>query len=112
MQISLEPAGHRVLIKPDSIEETDEVVKAAKKAGLEIVQDKLTERAEKASQIYGTLVAVGINAWKAYDEGEPWAEVGDRVAYSKWGGKFITDPVTKEEYVVLNDDDITCIVKE
>lgn len=107
----LEPAGHRVLVKPENIQETDEVYASAAKAGIEIVQDRQTKRAEKASQIIGTLVAVGMNAWKAFDGGEAWAKVGDRVTYSKYGGKFIEDPETKEEYVLLNDEDITCIIK-
>jgi len=106
------PAGHRVLIKPEDIKETDEIYASAAKAGIEIVQDKQTKRAEKASQIIGTIIAVGINAWKAFDEGDAWAKVGDRVTYSKYGGKFIEDPETKEEYIILNDEDITCIIKD
>jgi len=108
----LVPAGHRVLVKPDDIKDTDEDYIKAKSFNFEIVQDKQTQRAEKASQIQGTLVAIGMNAWKAFDGGEPWAKVGDRVAYSKYGGKFIIDPATKEEYVLLNDEDITCLIED
>lgn len=104
------PAGHRVLVKPDDIEETDEVFKAAKSAGLQIVHEN--EKVVKASQTYGTLVAIGKNAWKSFDDGEAWAEVGDRVSYSRYGGYFVEDPSTGERLVLMNDDDITCIVLE
>lgn len=107
----LEPAGHRVLVKPDDIEETDEITKSAKAAGIQIVQDERTKKAKEATQIWGTLVAIGKTAWLAYDNGEHWAEVGDRVAYAKYGGSFIDDPDTKERYVILNDEDIKAIHK-
>lgn len=111
----LEPAGHRVLVRPDLIEETDEVMKAAKAAGIEVVQNERDKKAREATQQWGTLVAIGKTAWLAYDRdpetGDPimWAEVGDRVAYAKYGGSFIEDPDTEERYVVLNDEDIKAV---
>ena len=51
------------------------------------------------------------NAWKAFDGGEPWAKVGDRVAFAKYGGFKIEDPDTKEVYRLLNDEDITAIIR-
>ena len=111
----LEPAGHRVLVKPDTLEETDEVRKSAKESGIVIVEIERDLKAKEASQIWGTLVAIGKTAWLAYDRDpntdEPimWAEVGDRVAYAKYGGAFIDDPDTKERYVILNDEDIKAV---
>ena len=53
-------------------------------------------------------------AWKAFDRADPhwkpWANVGDTVIYTKYGGKFVTDPDTKERYVVLNDEDVTAVI--
>lgn len=97
----IEPAGYRILVKPDPIEEVS-------KGGIHIVVTERERVMEKAAQIYGTLVAVGPTAWK--EQGTPWAKVGDRVAYSRYGGKFIKDPETGEEFVLLNDEDITAIV--
>ncbi len=108
----IEPAGHRVLIKPDDIQETDDVLRKAKELGIEIVKDRQTERAERASQVTGVIIGIGKTAWLAYDKGEPWAVVGDRVTYSKYGGTFVSDPDTGEEFILLNDEDITCILKE
>lgn len=107
----LKPAGHRVLVKPDPIEETDDTMAKAKEMGLEIIKDAQTKRAEEASQVVGTIVSIGNTAWVGFDDGEPWAHVGNRVLYSKYGGRFVQDPDTDEEFVVLNDEDIICIVE-
>ncbi|MBV5327095.1 MAG: hypothetical protein JZU65_05570 [Chlorobium sp.] len=94
------PAGHRVLVKVDEIEEKT-------KGGIILVDaDKQTE-----ANIFGTLVVVGPTAWKAFDDGEAWAKVGDKVAFAKYGGFIINDPETKESFRLLNDEDITCVIR-
>ena len=98
----LEPAGHRVLVR---IEEADEVTK-----GGIIIAKTIADR-ETEANIFGTVVAVGKNAWKAFDSGEPWAAVGDRVAIAKYGGFIIEDPDTKEKFRLLNDEDVTAVVR-
>jgi len=94
------PAGHRVIVKVDEIEE--------KTAGgiIMVNADKQTE-----ANIFGTLVAVGPTAWKAFDDGVAWANVGDKVAFAKYGGFVIEDPDTKESFRLLNDEDITCVIR-
>ena len=96
------PAGHRVLIRPDSVEEIT-------KGG--IVLPKQVQDAEQNATIMGTIVALGGNAWKAFDDGNPWANVGDRVGFAKYGGMIVTDPDTQEKLRILNDEDITFIIK-
>lgn len=96
------PAGHRVLVKVTEVEEVT-------KGGIIVaktIADKHTE-----ANIFGTIVAVGPNAWKAFDTGEPWAAVGDRVAFAKYGGFVIEDPDTGEKFRILNDEDISCVIK-
>lgn len=94
------PAGHRVLVQVEEIEEKT-------KGGIFIVNaDKQTE-----ANIYGRIVAIGPNAWKAFDDGVAWAEVGDKVAFAKYGGFVIEDPETKEQYRLLNDEDITAVIR-
>ena len=96
----IKPAGHRVLLKADPIKtETD--------SGIILAVD---ERLERAAQTNGTLVQVGKDAWEDYNS--PWAEVGDRVSYIKHAGKWINDPDTGEEYVLLNDIDILAIIED
>ena len=98
------PAGHRVLIQPDQVQKEHDLGNGFK---LAIV---MNERAEKAAMIIGTIVAVGQNAWKAFDQGDPWAKVGDKVYYSKYAGKFLIDPESGVEYLVINDEDVQAIV--
>lgn len=95
---SIKPAGHRVLVKPLPLDEKT-------KSGIILAHD---ERKEKA-QIRGTVVAVGPNAWKAFDGGEPWASVGDEIWYAQYGGYLVRDPETDEEYRLLNDEDVCAV---
>ena len=95
----IKPAGHRVLVKPDEIEEVTE-------GGIILAQtDK--SRKEDAQQS-GTLVQVGPTAWKAFDEGEPWANVGDKVLFAKYGGYSVD--LDGELHRIMNDEDITAVV--
>ena len=95
---SITPCGYRVLVKPDDVEKVS-------KGGIVLAVD---EKLEKAGQVFGTLAAVGMTAWN--DEPSAWAELGDRVMYSKYAGKTILDPADGNEYTLLNDVDIIAIV--
>jgi len=97
--MALSPLGHRVLIKVTLQKKTD--------SGLVLVHD---ERFAKAAMEHGIIEAIGHNAWKAFDGGEPWAAVGDKVMFSKYGGKVIEDPDSTptdgEYYMIVNDEDV------
>lgn len=97
------PCGHRVIVKPDEVED--------KYGDIVIVQD---EKLEQAGVNVGTIVAIGDTAWEAYGPhftGKPWAAVGDRIYYAKYAGKNVEDPEKPEEkFVVLNDEDCVCKV--
>lgn len=97
------PLGFRVLIYPDPVESKTE-------SGIVLVEN---ERMKRAAQEYGTIVAIGPSAWKNVDDGTPWAKVGDHVAYSRYGGKFVTLPEDPEnKYVIIDDVDILCKIEE
>lgn len=101
----IKPCGHKVIVKADPVQKTSE-------GGILIVAD---EKMEKAGIQRGTLVAHGPQAWKAFSNdftGEPWASPGDYVVYARFAGKFIEDPYTKEEYLIMNDEDILAIMSE
>ena len=92
--------GHRVLLKPEFIEETTDW-------GFHLdVGD--TYKREKASTVIGKVISVGPMAWKAFDgqdpDWQPWCKVGDVVFFAKFAGKFIT--LNEETYVIVNDEDI------
>lgn len=95
-KISIEPVGFNVLVEPDSGERVSE-------GGIVLPG---TSRMEQDT---GVLVAVGPLAWSDF-EGPPWAEVGDRVMFARYGGKFVTDPETGREYKLMNDKDLNAIL--
>ena len=114
----LHPCGYRILVLPDEIEKEIKEGKLAE-VGFEIVLTEQQQRLEEASQHLGTIVAVGTKAWAYHRdidsdgiqrEGAPWAEKGNRVIYARYAGKKLVDPETEIEYVVLNDEDIICVV--
>ena len=118
------PAGSRVLVSPDVIEE--EITPS----GIVIIQE--TRDKYEAAQSSGTLVAAGPDAWKhvierLYDVGEdgrkhlieerirgysePFADVGQRVAFAKYSGLRVRGEDGKK-YIILNDEDITARVSD
>lgn len=116
----LKPCGHRVLVKPKEVEEQSA-------GGIILTSSEREKKLEKAGICEGHIVAIGPTAWQAYDKsyvkdeigtytkeikGRPWASIGDRVYYSQYGGKYIVDPVTEEEFVLMNDDDIAAVITE
>lgn len=93
--------GYRILVKPDDIETVTE-------SGIVLVVD---ERVEAAAQQTGIVVGVGHTCWKSSTlEQDPWAKVGDRVLFSKFAGRAIIDPVTGEEFMTMNDEDVICVI--
>jgi len=97
----IEPSGHRVLILPDVVED--------KTAGGIILAASTKERDQQAT-MRGTVVNIGINAWKAFDDGTPWAEVGDTVIFRKYAGEVVKNGDV--EYRVINDEDVISRIVE
>ena len=100
-KINLEVLGHRILVKPDVIDEVSE-------GGIiQIITDRQM-RLERAGAKTGTIVDIGPTAWGGI--GHEWAGIGDDIVFSKYGGKPIADPITEEEYLIMNDEDVLCII--
>lgn len=97
----IEPAGYRVLVEPDAVE--DSIPEELRKMGF-----KMENKREQDAVICGTLVKVGPTAWKEQDS--PWAKEGDKVYFAKYGGHKIKDG--EKEYRLLNDEDITAVVRD
>lgn len=97
----IEPSGHRVLIKPETVEE---------KTQGGIILAATTQQRDQQATMRGTVVKVGVNAWKAFDDGAPWAKEGDYVVFRKYAGEVIKDDET--EFRVINDEDILAVVRE
>jgi co-chaperonin GroES (HSP10) len=108
--MSLKVLGHRVLIKPDPIKEQTKLPEELRKMNFEVAKSVDQQRMEEVATTVGTIVSIGKTAWRAFDgtdpSWEPWAKVGDRVMFAKYGGKLIEDPVTLEKFMILNDEDV------
>lgn len=107
--MNIVPCGHRLVVKPFNLQEHDEVFARAKRAGLELLP--VDQRKQEVNIDQGTVISIGPSAWKDFG-GTNWCEVGDVVGFAKYGGKYIKDPVTKEDYLVLNDEDVICVLKK
>jgi co-chaperonin GroES (HSP10) len=100
----IEPVGHYVLVLPDDVTEEDELLKRTKESKIYIPEDIVKK--EQAASTKGTLVAIGPQAWKAFDDGSKWAEVGDKVYFPRYNNRTIIDPETGIAYFLLSDDKI------
>lgn len=96
----IKPVLHRVLVKPDDLEE-----KTA--SGLIIKHDKREEAAVEK----GTVVLVGSTAYQEFGSTaeEQGIKEGVRVTFAKYAGKTIKDGETK--YLILNDEDIVGVLE-
>lgn len=101
---------HRILIKQDKLEETSVDYVRMRKLGLQLAETEDRKRAQ-AGVDTGTVVAIGSTAFRDFGT-EPPIMVGDKIAYARFSGKFITDPATQEEFVALNDEDVICVFHE
>ena len=95
----IHPKGHRVLIKPDAVEETTE-------SGIVLAVGTTAER-ERLAQLKGTIIELGSTAW--HDQPEPWANVGDRIIFGKYSG-LIYDGADEVEYRIINDLDVVAVI--
>ena len=104
------PLLHRILVRPEKFEEHNEDIKRAKALGLTIPKVDDTRYAEHSVD-EGVIISIGDTAYRDYNVEIP-IKVGDTVNYAKYSGKFIKDPETKEDLLILNDEDIICVIKK
>lgn len=105
------PVLHRIIVKPDLIENKDPHFAAAKRMGLEVV--KAEKNREQAAVDTGVVVSVGPTAFQDFIKEknvEIPVKVGDSVVYAKYSGKTVEDPEDGIEYVAVNDEDIVAVV--
>lgn len=101
----ISPCGHRIVVKPITFQELDEVYKRASAAGIQLLE--ADERAEQSAVDKGTVIKIGPTAFKDFG-GEPWCKEGDIVVYARHAGKRVKDGET--DYLVLNDEDLVCVL--
>jgi co-chaperonin GroES (HSP10) len=99
--------GCRILIKPFELEEQDTAYKTAKQAG--IILTDFSERKERINVDKGTVLQIGP---KCHEDYTGDLKVGDIIGYAKFGGKFIKEPGSDVDLLVISDEDVICIFKE
>ncbi len=104
------PCGHLILVEIEPLPEDLKQEKVSK--GGIVIRAALSEheinRHEDGRQI-GKLVAVGFQAWKAFGDGTPWANIGDRIYFKRYAGIEFRDSEDKL-YRVMNDDDMWLVL--
>ena len=129
----IKPLGHRVLIKAKEIEEKSV-------GGIILTSSETAKKLEKAGICEGVIVDMGPTAFRDFDKDYmpkwirsivktvgsvfgkvdvspsedfyKWVEVGDHIYYAQYGGRYIVDPHTGTEYVILNDQDVMASISE
>jgi len=108
--MSLEIVGHRLLVKPDAVEDQIDLPGGLKGTGFAVVKPTDLARREEAGTQVGTVIQVGPTAFRAFDGSDPnwrpWCKPGDRIIFARYAGKFVEDPDTKEKFFVINDEDM------
>jgi len=105
------PILHRIVVQQDKLEETDEVYRKAKAAGIALV-DLVDKSREQAAIDTGRVVSIGPTAFKDFGADTTVLSIGDTVVFAKYAGKVVIDPSSKERYVLLNDEDVVCLLKD
>lgn len=100
--MTLEVAGHRIMVKPDPIEMKTE-------SGIIL---GINEKAYREATMSGTVVGMGRSAYYGFADNQPWCAVGDHIIFARHTGKFVTDPKTKDEFYVINDEDVQVVIRE
>lgn len=112
MKMQAKAVGHRLVIKPYTLEEHDPVFASAKAAGFELPEQ--SERNRQVTIDRGTVIEIGPTAFTALNppgRDIPWCKVGDIIGYTKNAGKFIKINDT-EHVLIINDEDVVTVLKE
>lgn len=98
-KITIEPRTTMVLVKPKKLEEKRGHILVPKSALIR-EQHAVTE---------GKVIAIGPDAWSEF--ADIGSEIGDHVAYAQYSGFYVTDSITKTEFILINDVDIKATLR-
>ncbi len=100
--MSIKPILHRILLKPDAVEETTP-------SGI-VIPKELLHKERKAIDT-ATVESIGETVFADSGGGETTINIGDKVVIARYSGKEIKD-IDDTIYLVVNDEDILVILKE
>jgi len=103
--MKIKPVLHRILVLPEQVEDTDDLLRRAKAVGIKIELDKR----EKKAAVIGTVVAIGNTAYREYGttHKEEGIEIGSKILYAKYSSA----EVPNSDLIVLNDEDIIGVIE-
>jgi co-chaperonin GroES (HSP10) len=73
---------------------------------------------ENTAKVRGTVAAVGINAWKAFDGGDAWAKVGDSVYFKRHVSDMVEDESDigadgkPQTYFLMQDENVLAVIED
>lgn len=102
--MKIHPTGFRVLVELADVEKKS-------KGGI-ILTHEGGESVHKRGQETAVVVELGPTAFKAYDDGQPWCKVGDKVRIIRYSGNVIEDTDTGKMYSIINDEDIYAVLED
>ena len=113
--------GHRLLVEVDPVTEPGKIILSEAQKAM-----------EQLGQAFGTIIDISPHCWKdlggreirkksptfnveeVIKDGEPWAEIGDKVYFQRNAGARIWDPrkaAFREDLMFLNDKDIMAVLR-
>lgn len=98
--LKYKPLGHRILIEV----QMPEHVRKLLSSGLALPEGMEQKEALIADE--GRVLAIGENAFKAFDDGKPWCKVGDVVRVARGSGIIVPAPEESVFYRFVNDEDL------
>jgi co-chaperonin GroES (HSP10) len=102
----MEVKGYRILVKAKEIERTS-------KGGIIIsVEGTNEDKLEQNGNQFGIVVGIGHTCYKGGVSDEPWCEIGDEIIFARHAGRFVFDPETNEQYLIMNDDEVLCVTRK
>lgn len=105
--MGLKILGDRILIRPNQLIKEVKVTRDDGSSVGIVISHGESEKRHEAATTEGEVAQLGP---LAYADETPWCTVGDRVHWGKYGGYWITDPESKEDFVVLDPHDILCVI--
>lgn len=108
MTQTLQVVGDRILARPNQLKKAVEVTTDSGAKINIIIEHGDAEKRVEAATTEGEIIQVGSQAYS--EDPAPWCKQGDKVQWGKYAGYWITDPETKENYVILDPHDILCVI--
>jgi len=98
----LNPTSYHLIIATEEVEKIS-------KGGIVMMTENEAKR-EKLGSAQGYIIAIGPHAWEELSNGEPWAEIGDKVVFDRYAGTVPqVDGLDDGRFRILKDEDVIAV---